>query len=548
MKCILCDQSDLCDDVKEQLRLILNHYLNKPLVGSTQFAKKRSLLANSIDEAKVLLIQKLLSENQLGLPAKNKSIDRIAICETLGLSSKLDKNPQSTQQRSLRAFFEAVREYNDANIDLCCCLKNRANIAKIRAFKHEAELRLSGAIKRKIKEIPELDDLTIEADIVKGNKKLRICAHFSLIQDPMIETLTGKDAIDNALDCIQKISLPTFDVEGLDSPGKVANFIKNDVNQTLEKFRDSGDIEQIIVYTADKFKWDQRVFFKQKFKQKDRYLFDVKLNSGEIIRNTLKGFANSKKEFLRHMQPDTARIVRDIMTVTDGRLQAKPIQNVSVNYDDSRGHTRVNAEIKYQDGEIEVLKYIGNTKKVKGKNDVPILRINRTASVDVVRTNSTHLIFYVWSSDERVKGRRRTLFKFGLTRLKIIGTYSNEDIEQAVRKRMRSYNQQHKLNTTNSEIEILSTVEPIGSRGEKSLIDFETYLKNRENNKMLYVANALDVAKSYSSNPTELMFSEKDENVIDYILKLAVAFSKSFKLREVYIDDDGAETRSLPSL
>jgi hypothetical protein len=112
---------------------------------------------------------------------------------------------------------------------------------------------------------------------------------------------------------------------------------------------------------------------------------------------------------------------------------------------------------------------------------------------------------------------------------------------------MRGYNQQHKLNTTNSEIEILSTVEPIGSRGEKSLIDFETYLKNRENNKMLYVANALDVAKPYSSNPTELMFSEKDENVIDYILKLAVAFSKSFKLREVYIDDDGAETRSLPS-
>lgn len=529
MACPACAQNGEFDDLVPQFNLTLKRYLAHPLKGATQADKKAALLADLTGLADVLLIQGLLGRKQLGLPAKNKSsVDHLLMVELAGLKSEVDKNIQSWQQRSLRALFEVIQKEYDG-INLCSCVIDKADSEKIDVFKRDAESRLSPEIEIIKNKIPELKEIKFAASKGKSEKQLVIKVHFTFMPDPITKKFVGKNAITAALDFIRELSLPSFDVTELDSPAKVTEFIDREVRPTLEKFKDHHDVERIIVYTADTFEWSQRVMFKNVFRQKDRYLMDICLNSGEVIRNTLRGFKDTDKSFLRHMQPDTSRILRELMKITGGRLQAKIIQNVSIEFDDQK-HSRVHAHVKYTDGSTDTINYFANSKRVD--NQTPLLVINRNTNLHIAGKKATHLIFYLWSADEMVRGRRRILFKFGVTGLTISGGYSDKDIERAVQKRYRDYTKGHGLDTKNLTIELLSNVQPKVSRAGQALLDFENYLKNRENNKMLYISDAPNLSP-YKSKPTELMFSDRDDNVVDYILELANNFDSSINLKEV---------------
>lgn len=526
MACICCSINLLKNNSLNILKAIVSDIANECAALSKKQAKNK-FENNEVISGYLICVRNMFKSGDLGFPISARGVVRVDL-----ILKALDQNEivkHTPRYRFLSYFFEEVMSARD-RLEACECAIESDHLQKLQNFEKQTKSKLDKIIQQKKDQLEVLRDVKITCWFEKSNKVIQIEVFFEFVDEPMAIVFRGKDVIARALNYLKLLDLPSFDVECLNNDEKVDIFIQSELRPVLNKFWDYASVDDITVHTSKRFKWRERVLFKKYFNQKERYLIDIRMNSGEIVRTTLRSLNITKEKFIRHLQPDIFRIMNDVMRL-DSILHAKQVQSITVEIDNenlfddtnekesSRNKCRYHALIKYTDGTTQIIRHLANRRK----SDNPLIVLpNEKVNVSA----PTHLIIYLWSASLcNKKGHQKEIaHKIGITSLNILGdgNYLADDLIAAVEKRIKEYRRYHNLRIKDVDILYISEPEFIANGKQSKIKNLEKRIVSEEFKLRKDLSSSDELLEKFDSDPRELMISlSRKIDVPDYFSELA---------------------------
>ncbi len=382
-------------------------------------------------------------------------------------------------------------------------------------FTEECCRNLKQCVERLYAKFPRLTSCIFELEIRKGQRFIKVSIEISDVIG-FKKVVKGRKSIDLVQSLVDGFSVKDLDFKSLSTGGGVEDFKKNWICPALLRYKDVCDVERVEVITADRIVWHAREFMKPRFTSRHRCLLVIVLVSGERIHTNLKQLKKSQKKYLRQLNPVHQQYC-DLMR-TDRVLLAYPLSKLQLQRTDTK-HARSQAHAVYTNGFSHHITTIGN----RPKSDYPMFVFDKRHSGPNSVDKATHEFFYLWSASLHDQINERVfllIYKFGVTSIACDeGKFDVALMESAVRSRARGYTRDHDMHTNDLRVELMSRPESICLTSERLGLQFETWLKNKDNNKLLlkYINESNDL------HATELMISDhfNDIDALKYVVAMA---------------------------
>lgn len=456
----------------EEIRAAIEKVAKNVKHVTTNASLKEEALSNPALE----YIAERLNALACGLPARREAVDVKTFFENVGADKKLlGERKQSKQIRYLRPFLAVTSERVKEN--LCRCVTELESKRLRDKQASDSEKTIQSVIPKLKKRFDDVEEVRVEQSFTKGSLHIKITIVHANSYSYSPNIFKGAKATTNAVEyLLESYGGPVYDIETLNSPLKVRKYLDDEVKPLLKQFVDYRDVRDVSLITAERIVYSQRAFFKDHFRQKDKYLVEIKLGSGEILRIKTRSIQEFLERnyvdmdvdetehpelWLRRFLPESFRMANKLMDF-DGVLYAQMMDQLLIRavppksskaVEDKKGKLRHHAELRYADGASQIVKYLANTKVNKEGSKPPELLLFPPRKLQ-----ATHQILYAWQTqhiDET--GFQDTVIKFGITSFNKHEFLKKGEsvIMKKVRARIKSYIESHELTGKNEDANIL---------------------------------------------------------------------------------------------
>lgn len=397
---------------------------------------------------------------------------------------------------------------------------------KLSLFAEECCRNLKQCVERLYAKFPRLTRVIFQLRIGKGQRFIKVSIEISHWIG-FKSVVRGRNAIELAQKLVDTFSARDLNFKSLSTEEGVHDFKSRYISPVIKKYEDACDVLNVEVITSERIVWQAREFMKARYRTRDRCLIVIVLGAGERIHTNLRQLKNSQKTYLRQLNPLFQQYC-DLMK-SDATLFAYPLANLVLQRTKAT-HVRSHAFAKYSNDLEHHIGTIGNLRKT----DKPMFLLEQKNCESSPVANATHEFFYVWSASLHsalTQHMYLRIFKFGVTSISCDKVEADVAVmENAVRKRSGAYARDHSLEISDMQVELMSRPESISLTEVRQGLQFETWLKNKTNNKLLLNSTYL----SSDLPTTEIMISDhfNEIDAIQYILAVA---KKNFPELDFYL-------------